>query len=131
MYSVLTELTVVLHLLFILFVIGGGFIARRWRWLTAVHLTAVAWGIYAELAPGIVCPLTTLENYFAHRAGMSTYEEGFISRYLVPIIYQDEITPALQYLLVALVLVVNAVAYATIRSSEKTKGHGKSHVPPG
>lgn len=111
MYRVLTELAVIVHLLFILFVIGGGFIARRRRWLTIVHLSAVAWGVYAELSPGIVCPLTTLENYFAQRAGMSTYEEDFVTRYLVPIIYQDEIGPTFQSLLVALVLLVNVFAY--------------------
>jgi hypothetical protein len=115
MYRVLTELTVIAHLLFILFVVVGGFIARRRRWLSIIHLTAVAWAIYAEVASGVVCPLTTLENYFAYRAGLSTYQEDFVTRYLVPVIYQYGVAPAFQYALVAIVLVLNIVAYATQR----------------
>ena len=115
MYQALTELTLIVHLLFILFVVAGGFFARRWRWLTIIHLSAVAWAIYAEVAPGVVCPLTALENYFADRAGLATYKEDFVARYLVPVIYPNELRPALQYLLVALVLVINLVAYSTKR----------------
>ena len=112
MYRVLTELAVIVHLLFILFVIAGGFIARRRRWSTIVHLSAVTWAVYAELAPGIICPLTALENHFAQRAGLSTYQEDFVTRYLVPVIYQDGLSPAVQYLLAALVVGLTIVAYA-------------------
>lgn len=113
MYCILTELTVVVHLLFILFVIAGGFFARRRVWSTVVHLAAVAWAVYAEIRPGIVCPLTALENHFALRAGLATYEEDFITRYLVPVIYQDGLTLKTQYLLVTLVIGLNLLAYAT------------------
>jgi len=115
MYRALTELTVLLHLGFILFVLAGGFLARRWRWLTIAHLGAVAWAIYAELASGVVCPLTTLENYFAQRAGLATYREDFVTRYLVPVIYQDGLSPRLQYLLVAIVVLLNLFAYVRTR----------------
>jgi hypothetical protein len=103
---------VIAHLLFIVFVITGGFIARRWRWLTIVHLSAVAWAVYAELGVGVVCPLTALENHFAQQAGLSTYQEDFVTRYLVPVIYQDGLSPSVQYLLVALVVGITIAAYA-------------------
>ena len=115
MYRALTELTIIVHLLFIVFVVVGGFFARRWWWLTTMHLIAIAWAIYAELAPGIICPLTTLENYFASHAGLATYKEDFVARYLVPIIYPDELTPLIQYVLVGVVVVINIVAYTTRR----------------
>jgi hypothetical protein len=113
-YHILTNLTVILHLLFMLFVVVGGFFARRKRWMTIVHMAAVAWGIYAELATGVICPLTTLENYFAYLAGMSTYQEDFITRYLVPVIYQDSLTPAIQFALVGIVVLLNVIAYKSI-----------------
>ena len=113
MYRALTELTLVVHLLFILFVVGGGFFARRWWWLATIHLSAVAWAIYAEVAPGVVCPLTALENHFASNAGLATYQEDFVARYLVPVIYPDQLTPAFQYLLAGLVLAINVAAYGT------------------
>jgi hypothetical protein len=115
MYQVLAELTLIIHLLFILFVVAGGFFARRWWWLMTIHLIAIAWAIYVEIAPGIVCPLTALENHFADRAGLTTYKEDFVARYLVPIIYPDQLGPALQYVLVGLVVVINLVAYSTKR----------------
>src|SRR5262249_48833517 len=106
-YRALTELALIIHLLFILFVVVGGFFARRKWWLMTLHLTAVAWAVYVELAPGVICPLTAIENHFAARAGLATYHEDFVARYLVPVIYPDELRPAIQYALVGLVLVIN------------------------
>lgn len=110
-YLFLTQLTVIIHLLFILFVIVGGFFARKKPWIKIVHLTSVIWALYAELSPGVLCPLTTLENYFGLRAGLSTYEEDFITRYLIPIIYQKSLTRTVQWILVGIVFCINVIAY--------------------
>ena len=110
-YLFLTQLTVIIHLVFILFVVVGGFFIHKKRWIRIVHLSSVAWGIYAELSPGVICPLTTLENYFGYRAGLSTYKEDFITRYLVPIIYQESLTPNVQFIIVGVVICINVVAY--------------------
>ncbi|MBO9619302.1 MAG: DUF2784 domain-containing protein [Niabella sp.] len=118
MYLFLTQFTVVFHLLFILFVIVGGFFAHKNRWVRIVHLGALAWAIYAELSPGVVCPLTRLENYFGQHAGLSTYKEDFITRYLVPVIYQENVTYSFQIFLVILVICINVIAY-TIRWKQK------------
>jgi len=111
LYLILTDLTVVLHLLFIVFVVGGGFFANRRRWIMVLHLSAVVWGVYAELSPGVICPLTTLENYFGNLAGLTTYKEDFIMRYLIPIIYQESLSSSVQYMLVGIVVVINIIAY--------------------
>jgi hypothetical protein len=76
-----------------------------------IHIVSVVWAVYAELSPGVICPLTTLENYFAYHAGLSTYKEDFITRYLIPIIYQEGLTPNVQYFLVGVVICVNIIAY--------------------
>lgn len=110
-YQILTELTIVFHLLFILFVIAGGFLAGKKSWLKIIHLCSLAWAVFAEISPGVICPLTRLENYFAFRAGIATYQEDFISRYLVPVIYQENVAVKIQYLLVAIVILINLVAY--------------------
>ena len=89
MYRILTELTVVVHLAFILFVIAGGMLVWRWRWVSVPHLAAVAWAVFVEMTPGIYCPLTAVENDFAERAGIASYKDDFITHYLVPIIYPD------------------------------------------
>lgn len=111
-YRWLADLTVTIHLAFLVFVIAGGLAARRYRWIAVPHLLAVAWAVYVEATPGLVCPLTPLENYFATRAGRAGYEGSFIEHYLVPIIYPEGLTPGLQLALAALVLSVNAIVYA-------------------
>ena len=111
MYHILTEFTIIVHLLFILFVIAGGFIANKRRWLMVIHFCVLAWAVFAEISPGVICPLTALENYFAFHAGISTYKEDFITRYLVPVIYQDNVTVHIQYVLIVVVVLINIIAY--------------------
>jgi hypothetical protein len=110
-YHFLTQLTIIIHLLFILFVIVGGFFANKNKWIRLFHICSLVWAVYAEISPGIICPLTTLENYFGHRAGLSTYKEDFITHYLVPVIYQENISNNVQLLLTGLVILINGIAY--------------------
>jgi hypothetical protein len=111
-YRWLTDLTVATHFAFLVFVVAGGIAARRYRWLRVPHLLSAAWAIYVEATPGLVCPLTPLENYFAARAGRAGYEGSFIEHYLVPIIYPDGLTRSGQLALAGLVLGINLVVYA-------------------
>jgi hypothetical protein len=113
-YKTLTELTILVHFAFIIFVVIGGFLVYRRRWLMIPHIMTILWAVYAELAPGIICPLTSLENYFALRAGIGTYEEDFVARYLIPLIYQENLTPSIQFILAVIVVFVNIIAYIII-----------------
>jgi len=110
-FRLLTDATVILHFVFLAFVVGGGFLVRRYRWLMVPHLLAVAWGVYVEAMPGMVCPLTPLENHFARLAGGEGYEGGYIEHYLVPIIYPDGLTPRAQRWLAMALIAVNVIAY--------------------
>jgi hypothetical protein len=100
-----------IHFSFILFVVLGALLTVRWRWLSFLHLPAAAWGIYVELSGGL-CPLTDLENYFRHRAGLSGYSESFIEHYLLNLIYPSGLTRELQFILAGIVLGCNAAIYA-------------------
>jgi hypothetical protein len=111
LYRLLTDLTVVVHFAFLLFVLGGGVMVPYCRRLWPFHLLAVAWAVYVEAMPGVICPLTPLENALAARAGLAGYKGSFIEHYLVPIIYPDGLTPPLQLSLALVVVFVNAVAY--------------------
>ena len=42
-YRLLTDLTIAVHFAFLVFVVAGGLLARRWRWIAVPHLIAVAW----------------------------------------------------------------------------------------
>lgn len=118
-FRLLADLTVVVHFAFLLFVVVGGLLARRWPWVALPQLVAAAWGFYVEATPGLVCPLTPLENEFARRAGAAGYEGSFIEHYLVPVIYPDGLTPALQAALAALVVVANAAVYSWVFRSRR------------
>ncbi len=120
-YRVLTEAVVGVHFLFLIFVIAGAALVWRWRWLALPHLLAVAWAVYVEAAPGIICPLTPLENHFASLAGAAGYTGSFVEHYLVPIIYPDGLTPHLQWTLAAVVVVINAGMYATLVAARRRR----------
>jgi hypothetical protein len=111
LFRLLTDTVVIVHFAFLAFVVGGGFLVRRYRWLIVPHLLALAWGIYVEAMPGMLCPLTPLENHFARLAGTEGYEGGYIEHYLVPIIYPDGLTPTAQRWLAMALIAVNVIAY--------------------
>jgi hypothetical protein len=104
---------VLLHGLFILFAIFGGFLAWRWRKIIFLHIPALCWGIWIELSHGI-CPLTPLENTYRHLAGEAGYEHGFIEHYLLPIIYPTNLTADLQYIFAAVLTTINILAYGLL-----------------
>lgn len=113
LYRTLADLVLVSHLTFILFVVAGGLLALRWRWLPLVHLPAVLWGVYIELSGGI-CPLTPLENGLRHAAGASGYSGSFIEHYLTPIIYPAALSHSVQVLLASLLILANLAAYSLV-----------------
>lgn len=87
-YAFLATAIVVLHIAFVAFVVLGGFLVWRWRWLAWLHVPTVTWGAYVELA-GKICPLTPLENRFRRLAGEAGYSGDFIDHYLRTLIYPD------------------------------------------
>ncbi|QEZ48196.1 DUF2784 domain-containing protein [Cupriavidus oxalaticus] len=107
----LADLVVIVHGLFIVFVVAGGLLVLRWPRLAWVHLPAAAWGVLIEWS-GWICPLTPLENALRRAAGEAGYSGGFIERYLLPLIYPPGLTPAVQLWLGLVVLVVNVAVYA-------------------
>lgn len=109
-YRLLADLVVLLHGLFILFVIAGGPLLLRWPRLAWLHLPAAAWGVWIEFS-GRICPLTPLEIHLRIAAGQAGYGGGFIAHYLLPIIYPPGLTSSLQYLLGGSVLLINGMIY--------------------
>ncbi len=78
-FRLLADATVVLHLAFVLFVVAGGLLVLRWPRLVWVHLPAVAWGAWVEIA-GRVCPLTPMENWLRQRGGQTGYTATFVDQ---------------------------------------------------
>lgn len=110
MYKILADAVVVMHFLFIVFVVGGGLLVIRRPWVSFIHLPAAIWGAIVEIS-GWICPLTPLENHLRRLAGDSSYGGDFIARYLVLVIYPENLTATVQQLLGGLVIVINIIFY--------------------
>jgi hypothetical protein len=107
----LADAVVIVHAAFVAFVAFGGFLALRWRRLAWLHVPAALWGAWIEFA-GWTCPLTPLENTLRQWAGEAGYAGGFVEHYLVPVLYPAAYTVRLRLALAALVVGLNALAYA-------------------
>ncbi|HXM37928.1 MAG TPA: DUF2784 domain-containing protein [Gemmatimonadales bacterium] len=113
LYRLLANAVVAVHALFIVFVVFGGFLVWRWRWVAALHVPCAVWGVLIEYR-GWMCPLTPLENQLRAKAGEQGYGGGFVEHYLLPAIYPSGLTPRVQALLGTAVLAVNLFAYGVL-----------------
>ena len=120
MYELAADLTLIVHFAFIIFVVFGALLFFVSTKIIYVHVPALIWGIYIELTHS-VCPLTYLENRFLQKAILTTYSEGFIQNYLVPIVYPINLTDDLQTYLTIVLIVLNAIMYGLIISKLKKK----------
>jgi hypothetical protein len=100
----LADLTVIVHLAFVVFVVVGGLLVLRRRGWVWIHLPAAIWGASIEWA-GWVCPLTPLENWLRLRAG---------EHYLLPVLYPSELARGTQIVLGGLVVVINVAFYSVV-----------------
>lgn len=112
-YRWLADAVVLVHALFIVFVVCGGFLVWRRRWVAAVHVPCAVWGILVEYQ-GWICPLTPLENALRARAGAHGYSGGFVEHYVLPTIYPSGLTHRTQVVLGTIVLLTNVLAYAVL-----------------
>ena len=108
--GLLADGVLVFHLAFIVFVMLGGLLVLRWKWLAWLHVPAVLWGIYIELS-GRICPLTPLENSLRQAAGEAGYTGGFIEHYITAVIYPDGLSRGIQMVLASTVFLVNGLVY--------------------
>lgn len=109
-YRILADLTVLVHLAFVLFVVCGGVAVLKWPRLAWVHLPAAVWGAAIEFF-ALGCPLTPLETVLRARAGEGAYEGGFLAHYVFPVLYPNGLTRESMVALGIMVLVVNAAIY--------------------
>jgi Protein of Unknown function (DUF2784) len=119
-FRILADATVVLHLVFVAFVVCGGLLVLRWRRVAWVHVPAVAWGAWIEFA-GWICPLTPLENWLRAGGGGATYTTSFVERYLLPVLYPESLSRDIQWGLGVLVILVNGIVYAVVVRSRKER----------
>ncbi|MDY6880152.1 MAG: DUF2784 domain-containing protein [Thermodesulfobacteriota bacterium] len=88
-YDLFSDLTVVVHFLWILFLVFGFIFVLKRSSIAWVHLGGILFSLVINFL-GLYCPLTYLENFFRHlHGGHSSYGGSFIIHYMELIIYPD------------------------------------------
>lgn len=86
-YTALASFVLLVHALFILWVIFGALLTRSRPILRWLHIASLVWGVLTELL--WPCPLTLLENWLEAKAGVEPYQGGFLLHYLDKLVYPD------------------------------------------
>jgi hypothetical protein len=122
-FRLLADLTVLVHVAFVVFALGGGLLAARWPRVVWLHLPAAAWAVLVELT-GRVCPLTPLENWLRARGGGATYSASFVEEYLLPVLYPASLSRELQWVIAGVVVAANGLAYAWVLRRRARRDRG-------
>ena len=100
----------VIHLVYIAWVIFGALLTRGRPRLAWLHVATLLYGTVVELL-GLWCPLTVAENWLEARAGVVPYRGPFLLHYLDAIVYPT-IPPNLLTAAAVFVCLVNLGIYA-------------------
>lgn len=109
LYVALAVAVLIVHTLFIVWVVFGALITRNRPILRWLHIACLLWGILTELML-LPCPLTLLENWLEAKAGVEPYQGGFLLHYLDRLVYPD-ISVILLAVVAILVCTLNLAFY--------------------
>src|SRR5579872_4648299 len=123
--SLLADAVLALHLIFVLFVVLGGFLTWRWPRIAWAHIPALAWGVWVELSAQI-CPLTPLENHLRILAGEAGYSGGSLQHSFVRRIDPVGFTQEIQSTLAALLVSLPVRAYGVLSSTARGRARSES-----
>jgi len=125
LYRGLADLTLIVHLAFILFVIFGGLLVLRWSRVAWIHVPVAVYGATIEFM-GFICPLTPLEIWLRRQGGEAGYEGGFIEHYIAAAIYPTGLTREIQLALGLAVIGINVIVYTIWIARRKAQRHLRS-----
>lgn len=119
LYRILADFVFILHFCFVLFVIFGGLLVLRRRWVLWLHLPALGWAIFVEFFR-LTCPLTFIEKFFIETGGADAYSGDFIEHYVSLILYAT-IPPQVMWVSGILLIAFNLVIYSYIFRQQPLK----------
>ena len=110
LYKILADITVLVHFLWILFLIFGAIPGTRNRAVKILHLSGLTLALLLQTVRWY-CPLTYLEIWLREQHDPAfTYRGSFIIHYVEQIVYLG-ISSEILFLLTAVVAVLNALLY--------------------
>ncbi|BBO85832.1 hypothetical protein DSCO28_63980 [Desulfosarcina ovata subsp. sediminis] len=112
-YRILADLVLIVYFAAVIFALFGAFGVLQWRRLIVFHVPVALWSACGMLT-GCFFPLAPLEHGLRLKAGMAIDKIGVVEQYLTPLLYPTPLSRHFQFLLGAVVLVVNGVIYSWI-----------------
>ena len=125
LYQVAADFVIFLHLAFIVFVLAGGLLVFKWRWVVWLHIPAALWGSMIVIV-GWICPLTPIENMLRQAGGLKAYSNSFIEQYLIPVIYPQGLSREIFIVMGMVVIAINVIIYTILFIKRKKKADTKS-----
>ncbi len=110
LYKIAADGVVVIHFLWIIFLIFGVFIGRKHRSVKIFHIAGLGFAVIIQIF-GWYCPLTHLEIWLRKRHDPSlTYSGSFIIHYVERLIY-IELSPLIIFVLTLMLIGFSAYLY--------------------
>lgn len=109
-YKILADIVVLIHFIWILFLIFGAFAGIKNKAVKVLHLSGLAFALILQLA-GWYCPFTYLEVWLrAQHDPAFAYTGSFIIHYVEKLVY-IQISVRILFLLTALITALNIWLY--------------------
>ncbi|MEW6163401.1 MAG: DUF2784 domain-containing protein [Nitrospirota bacterium] len=113
-YRLAADFVVLIHFLWIVFLIFGAFMGRRYRAVKIFHIAGLGFAITMQIF-GWYCPLTYLEIWLRRRHDPSlTYRGSFIIHYAEKLVYID-LSPEIIFVLTLILVSISAYFYSVRR----------------
>ena len=118
LYRIAADITVLLHFLWIIFLIFGAFIGRRYKWGKRIHTGGIIFALVIQFF-GWYCPFTYLEIWLRQMHDPSqSYSGSFIIHYVEKIVYID-LHPKVILVLTIILAVISALLYFPLKSKKQ------------
>lgn len=109
-YRVLADIVVVIHLLWIFFLIVGAYWGRKHSAVMAIHGAGLVFAVVSQIF-GWYCPLTRLEGWLAAKENTALgYPGSFLAHYAEKLVYIN-VAPAVIFVFTLVLVGVTAWIY--------------------
>jgi len=118
LYKILADIVILIHFLWVIFIVFGGFSGRRHKAVKVIHISGICFALLLQIFSWY-CPFTYLEIWLrAMHDPAFTYAGSFIIHYLEEIVY-IQINRGILFLLTLSVAALNIWLYLGKEKSTK------------
>ncbi len=120
-YKIAADFTVLIHFLWIVFLLLGAFIGKKYWTVKILHIAGLVFAVIIQIF-GWYCPLTHLEVWLRQRHDpFLTYSGSFIIHYLEKLVY-IELTPGIIFVLTLILISVSTFLYTKDKRINREEG---------